>query len=451
MNITEFLNNDYNDAALYMLYRNTPGYVDGLKNGARKAIYTVKKLGLKTPVKVTAFGGKVTDTAAYLHGDSGIQGATVTMAANYCGANNLPTLEGVGSFGTRFSNAASAARYIFVKPADYFDLLFRKEDDCNLEYQEFEGQEIEPAFYVPTLPLLLLNGSEGIGVGFANDFYPRSVENVIKLTKAAIAGKNLKSEWFVPAWHGFRGSVEKVEDAWIVKGIAELDGKKLTITELPIAWELKPYTKLLDKLKEEKLIARYNDYSEDDTFKFDIWLTEEELAKGKAQIWKDLGLVKSMTENYTVFDESNEVKDDYTDVKDIFKDYYKIKIKYMKLRIKSETARLTTEENALKETYKFIQEVIKGTIVLKNKKKAEAEAELKAKGYTIIDKLLAMPLYSLTIDKAKEIEKKWKDKIKELEAMKAATPESLWLKDIEELEAELKKTGVLGNGNKVSK
>ena len=208
---------------------------------------------------------------------------------------------------------------------------------------------------------------------------------------------------------------------------------------------------MLDKLKEEKLIARYNDYSEDDTFKFDIWLTEEELAKGKAQIWKDLGLVKSMTENYTVFDENNEVKDDYTDVKDIFKDYYKIKIKYMKLRIKSETARLTTEENALKETYKFIQEVIKGTIVLKNKKKAEAEAELKAKSYTIIDKLLAMPLYSLTIDKAKEIEKKWKDKIKELEAMKAATPESLWLKDIEELEAELKKTGVLGNGSKVSK
>ena len=146
-------------------------------------------------------------------------------------------------------------------------------------------------------------------------------------------------------------------------------------------------------------------------------------------------------------DENNAVRE-YTNIRDLFNDYYKIKIKYLKLRIKSEIARLTKEESDLKEIYEFVQEVIKGTIVLKSKKKADVEAELKKKGYTIIERLLGMPLYSITSDKAKEIEKKWKDKVKEREAMEKETPESQWSKDIDELEEELKKEGILGNGSK---
>lgn len=111
----------------------------------------------------------------------------------------------------------------------------------------------------------------------------------------------------------------------------------------------------------------------------------------------------------------------------------------MKLRIKSEIARLLKEESDLKEIYDFIQEVIKGTVVLKGKKKAEVEAILKTKGYTIIDKLVSLPLYSITTDKAKEIEKRWKDKIAEREAMEKETPENYWLNDLKELEEALKK------------
>lgn len=444
MDITEFLNTQYNDAALYILYRATASYVDGLKMTARKIVYTTKKCNIKSPIKVTAYSSKIVDEAEYLHGETGAQGTIVTMAAKYCGANNLPILEGVGSFGTRFSPTASAPRYIFAKPSDYFNFLFRKEEEPNLIYQEFEGKEIEPVFYVPTLPLILLNGTEGIGVGFSSDIYPRSLENIFKITRAAITGKNLKKEWFNPHWEGFKGTVDKVEDSWMVRGIARLEGKKLFIDELPISWDLNSYLKKLQKLKEEGKVLKFNDFSEDDNFKFEVWLTDMELTKTEEQIWKDLGLSKSMTETLTCMDENNMVRE-YTDVRSIFNDYYKIKIKYLKLRIKSEIARLKKEENDLNETFRFIQEVIKGTIVLKDKKKSEAEAELKKKGYTIIDKLLAMPLYSITIDKAKEIEKKWKDKIKEREAMEQETPESVWIKDLDELEAELKKEGILGN------
>ena len=142
---------------------------------------------------------------------------------------------------------------------------------------------------------------------------------------------------------------------------------------------------------------------------------------------------------------------EFNNVREIFDKYYKIKIEYMKLRIISEIKRLKKEESDLKEIYEFIQEVIKGTVVLKDKKKAEVEAVLKDKGYTIIDKLISMPLYSITIDKAKEIEKKWKDKIKEREAMEKETPENYWLKDINELETALKKEGILAAGEKNGK
>ena len=446
MQISKFLNENYMEAALYILYRSTASYIDGLKNSSRKVVYTVKKSNIKTQMKVSALGSRVVDEAQYLHGDS-INGVVVTLAKNYCGENNLPLLEAIGAFGTRFSPTPAASRYIFTKPTEYFDLLFRKEDEVNLISQEFEGDTIEPVFYVPTLPLLFLNGTSGIGVGFSSDIFPRSIDNVIKITRAAIEGKNLKNEWFVPGWQGFRGTVENVEGSWIVKGLAKLEGRKLCIDELPISWNLKKYQKLLQKLKEEGKIIKYLDYSEDDIFKFEVWLTDDELKRSQDVIWKDLGLVETMTENLTCMDEKNSVRE-YKSVKDIFKDFYAIKIKYLKLRIKSEIARLSEEENALNETYRFIQEVIKGTIVLKDKKKAEDEAELKKKGYTIIEKLLNMPLYSITIDKANELQKKWKNKIQELEVMKAATPEKLWSQDIDELEAKLVDMGILKNGNK---
>lgn len=441
MKITNFLNDTYSEAALYMNFRNTASYVDGLKNAARKVVYTIKKKNIKELQKVSALGSEVVKTAEYLHGDSGIQGTIDTMAKSYCGANNLPVLKGTGAFGTRFTPTAAAARYIFAEPAEYFNELFKPEDDINLGNQTFEGHEIEPIYYAPTLPLLLVNGSEGIGVGFSSDIFPRSIENMFKATRAKIAKKNLKNEWFVPSWKGFKGTVELVEGSWIVKGLATFNGKKVLIEEVPMTWDLQGYTKLLRKLKEDGKISRFNDYAEDDNFKFEVYLTDEELAKGQDIILKDLGLVKSMTETLTCIDENNAIRE-YNNVREIFEDYYKLKIETLKKRIKSEIARLSKEEKDLNETYKFIMEVIKGTVDMKLKK-AEVEKVLKEKKYTIIDKLISLPLYNLTEDKAAELKKKWKDKVAELEQMKLETPESLWTKDLDALETKLKKLEIV--------
>lgn len=443
IDITEYLNKDYSEAALYMNFRNTASYIDGLKNAARKTVFVVKKEHIgNEPIKVSAMGSKVVDKAEYLHGDTGIQSTIVTMNQAFTGKNNLPVMEAVGNFGTRFIPEASAARYIFTRPQKYFNLIYRPEDDCNLTGQEFEGKEIEPIFYVPTLPMILVNGTEGIGVGFASTIYPRSIENMIKAIKAKIEGKNLKNDWFIPNWNGFIGKVYNKVDSWVVEGCCEFNNKKVHITELPITENLVSYTKKILKVaKEKNYIQRFNDYSENDKFEFDVWLTDEEAKKSQEQIKKDLGLVTSMSEVFTCIDENNAIKE-YKNAKDIFNDYYKIKIKYLKLRIKSEITHLEKDKNEWAEIYKFINEVIKGTIDLKLKK-AEVEKNLKEKGYTIIDKLLAMPLYSITKDKAAEIKQKLQDLKDQVDVMKNETPESMWIKDLNELEKELKKEGKL--------
>lgn len=453
MDITKFLNEEYSQSALYIAYRSLPSYIDGLKNSGRKAIYTIKKRNIKSKLKVSALGSSIIMDAGYLHGDSGIQGTIVTLAADFCGANNLPFIKGEGSFGTRLIPEASAPRYIFARMADYSDELFRKSDDENLITQKFEGDEIEPRFYVPTLPMILINGPEGIGVGFAADVHARPLENIIKLTKNKLEGKRIKKELLLPGWRGFKGTVTEIDtNKYEVRGIATISGKKVIIDELPITWDLQKYLDLLRKYKnpdpkkpkEKKRIEKYIDGSdpETDTFHFEITLTDEEAALPEETILKDLGLVETITENLALIGENNSVVE-FNNITEVFNAYYDIKLKYMEKRKLSETKRLENEKTYLAEIVRFIKEVIAGTINLKLKKSV-VEADMKKKKYVNIDKLISMPLYSITADKAKEVEEKYKAKVIELDNfIKNETATTLWLKDIEALEKELKKEGRL--------
>ena len=436
MNVSKFLNEQYSDSALYINYRSTPSYIDGLKNSTRKVVYTVKKQNIKSQMKVSALGSKVVDTSGYLHGDTSIQGAIVTLAQDFCGSNNLPVMEPVGSFGTRHIPEAAAPRYIFTKPSKYFDYLFRKEDDHNLIEQEFEGEKIEPMFYVPTLPLILLNGSTGIGVGFASTILARDLNNIISIVNNFLNKKKSEDELFKPSWKGFKGEVNYLGDnKWEVRGIANLNGKKLTITEVPISITLQKYISILRKAKEKGIITKYIDYSENDQFNFEVTLSDKEAAKDKETIMTDLKLIETITENLVCIDENNSTKE-FNSVKDIFKEYCKIRIEFLEKRLKSEIERLESEKNYLNECVSFILEVINNTINPKVKKDL-LEKELAYKGYKIIDKLISMPIYSLTEDKVEELKKRLENKILELEKMKKETPITLWKNDLKELEEQI--------------
>lgn len=431
--ITDFLEDDFSSSALYLSYRSLPSVADGLKQSHRKAVYTIKKKNIKDRQKVSQFGPLVAAETDYLHGDISIIGAITTLAQDYAGTNNLPLLVADGNFGTRFSHDPSAPRYIFTYPQKYFNSLFRKEDDCNLITQIFEGGVIEPRFYTPTLPMVLVNGCTGIGVGFASKILPRDPKSMIKVIKATLDGKKVNNDWFKPSFKGFTGSVEGgADNKWFIKGAVTLKGTKLTITEIPVSYSLSDYLTILKKLKEKEVIVKYSDSSEDDKFKFEVVLSATEAVKDLDTIMMDLKLIVPFTESLTCLDENNAITE-YDNPKAIFDAYYKIKILYMEKRILSEIERLTKEAANFKEVYSFIKDVIDGRINLKLKK-AEVEKQIKARGYVNVEKLLNMPLISITEERAAEAKSKWEAKEAELEAMKHETPSSLWKKDLDELE-----------------
>lgn len=429
MDITQYLNNEYSDSALYMSYRAIPSYIDGLKNSHRKIAYTIRKKNLKDELKVYQLASQVAMESNYIHGDVSLQGSIVTLAQNYTGSNNLPFLKGEGNFGTRFLNEASAARYISAKPQDYFGDIFKKEDDCNLITQVFEGDEIEPRFFVPTLPLVLINGITGIGVGFSSKILNRSVDNIKKAIIAKLDGKRVLPKWFTPAWNNFKGNVINLgNNRWDIRGILTVNGKKAHITELPIGYSLTEYMATLKKLKEKGIITKFIDNSEMDTFDFEVTLSEEESKKSFDEIFEDLKLSIIVTENLTCIDENNAIIE-FDTPEELFNKYFNIKVEYLNKRLKSEIERLEKETQNLEEVHKFITEVIKGTLNLK-KKKAELEKDMTSKGYINIDKLLALPLSSLTNERALEIKKRWEDKVTELEEMKKKDFKILWEEDL---------------------
>ena len=164
--IKDFLSSEYRDFAYYTIEgRAIPSIVDGFKPVQRKIIHIANqiwKIGSEKPLKVFQLSGKVASDAFYHHGEASLSNAVITMAQSF--KNNLPLLDEIGQFGSLRSPAAGAPRYIGTRLTKNFRLVYKDFD--LLTYREEEGQEIEPNFFLPIIPMVLVNGSSGIAVGF---------------------------------------------------------------------------------------------------------------------------------------------------------------------------------------------------------------------------------------------------------------------------------------------
>mmetsp|Transcript_18977 Transcript_18977/g.13769 ORF Transcript_18977/g.13769 Transcript_18977/m.13769 type:complete len:228 (+) Transcript_18977:655-1338(+) len=169
--------------------RSIPSLCDGLKPGQRKILFACFKRKLKDEIKVAQLAGYVAEHSAYHHGEQSLCSTIVTMAQNYVGSNNVNLLMPNGQFGTRNQGGKEAAspRYIFTMLNNVTRYLFHEDDDPVLNYLEEEGQHIEPNYYLPILPLSLVNGAEGIGTGWSTNIpshNPRDVcENLKRLMR----------------------------------------------------------------------------------------------------------------------------------------------------------------------------------------------------------------------------------------------------------------------------
>lgn len=466
----EFINKELIHFSKYDCDRSIPNLMDGLKISLRKILYCAFKKRLTSEIKVAQFSGYVSENSLYHHGEESLNKAIVGMAQNFIGSNNINLLYPSGQFGSRIKGGqdASSPRYIFTRLERITRLIFPEQDDKILKYLNDDGTPVEPQFYVPIIPMVLVNGSKGIGTGFSTEIMCYNPKDIIAYLKNKLCGSlnatvgqvscqdNIE---FFPYYEGFTGDIEKVSDTkFVFKGkYQKIDTDKIRVTELPVGYWTEDFKELLSELQNDKdkegkkIVPVVKDVFEnytDTTVEFVITfskgkLEELEAAKGDHGcngLQKMLKLYStSSTTNMNLFNYEDKLKK-YESVEEIIDDYYQIRLEYYEDRKEYMIDTLEKEIMILSNKAKYIKEVLDGTIDLRKKKKQEIIDMLQSKEYDTTDDdeefkyLVRMPMDSVSEENVEKLLKEHQEKEDELERIKSTTIQQMWLSELEILE-----------------
>ena len=441
--ITEFLSQEYKEFALYSIEgRAIPSVIDGFKPTQRKIIHIasiVWKNGSEKNLKVFQLSGKVASDAFYHHGDMSLSNAIINLAQKF--KNNAPLLEEDGQFGSLRSPQAGAPRYIGTKLSPNFRLMYK--DFELLEYKEEEGESIEPKFFLPIIPTVLINGGSGIAVGFASNILNRDVKEIIDVCVKYLNGKKITT--VKPSLTGFTGTyIQDTENSkkWYIRGkLDRVNTTTVKITELPPSMTYEKYEEILDRLVENKDVVSYEDNCKDNidyTLKFTrnfLETTDDE------KLFKLLKLEESETENYNTLDEHGKLKI-FESVEDIIKYFVDFRLSYYQLRKDHQLDKLQYELKVLGNRGKFIKAILDGKIIVNNKSKDEIVTQIESISIEMIDDsydyLLRMPIYSLTKEMFEKLKADFTSKKEEIEKLKLVDPKDMYIEDLSELKKKFK-------------
>ena len=447
--ISEFFKNDVPSYGCYDNCRKIANYVDGLKISMRKILYTLLKKYGKEKTKTEAVANVAAAFTNYLHGAANLGGVCDTMAQSFVGANNYPLIEGnSGGFGTRINPTCAANRYTKIAASDVIRKVLDPDDMEIIGRQFFEGDWIEPKFFMPVFPMLFLNGSHGMSTGFSHDIYPRNPAEVMEYIKKKLSGTANPRMELLPWFRGHTGKVEYNKEAGRNESFGvyvKNNMNSYTVTELPIGMEYQKYKETLDKLEENGTIQDYDDKCDPKTDKilFEIKTTREFTRKHDSErsVYEALKLVKSLPETLCCIDENNRVRE-FSSVKEILDAFIDIRLKYYKTRKEHILKTLKADIEKLLSKYLFVEGIVKKTIVVSNRKKADVEAQLD-KIQRIIkvdgsyDYLLALPIHQLVSEKLDELKKQIQDKKDLFKATKETAVETMWTNDLHEFKKAL--------------
>ena len=441
--------------------RSIPNLMDGLKISLRKILFSAFKKNLTTEIKVAQFSGYVSEHSGYHHGEASLNAAIVGMAQNFVGSNNINLFMPNGQFGTRLQGGKDSAseRYIFTQLNKITRSIFPASDDNVLNYLNDDGLLVEPLYYAPIIPMVLVNGSKGIGTGFSTDIMCYNPLQIIQYIQNKLLLIEDDAIDFIPYYEGFKGDVTKLTDEkFLIKGLYEKVGPdKIKVTELPVGYWTEDFKELLEELiepapgkdgkKVTPIIKDYDDMSKDTNVDFTITFAKgklEELESNKG----DYGcngmekLLKLYTTNSTsnmhLFD-ADDLLRKFEKVSDIIDSYYVVRLKLYQTRKAHMIQALERELVLLTNKAKYIQENLVGTIDLRKKKKEEVIALLHGKGYDVIDNdeeykyLTKMPMDSVTEENVEKLLKDKGNKEMELESVKSKTINKMWNEELEVL------------------
>ncbi|KAL3444189.1 DNA topoisomerase [Aspergillus insuetus] len=479
----DFINKELIQFSMADNIRSIPSVLDGLKPGQRKVLYTCFKRNIKKDVKVVELAGSVSSLTAYHHGEVSLQQTIVGLAQDFVGSNNINCLEPSGNFGSRLQGGSdsASARYIFTRLSPFARRVFNAQDDPLLTHSVDDGKVIEPEVYIPVVPMVLINGADGIGTGWSTSIPNYNPEEIVDNLRRMMEGEEPKP--MQPWFRGFKGPVTPMgNDRYKFGGIVrELSEKEVEITELPIrTWTQDFKDRLEDIIKGEKtpsFIKDYKDYNTHTDVNFILQLDEKNIKAPMTQevLEEKLKLSKTIaTTNLVAFDAEGRIHK-YENVEEILKEFFAVRLKFYERRKQYQLGQLQKELEKLTNQARFVQMIIDGELVVSKKKKSVLVKELKEKGFKpfpkvadaakagetervleasddesaeneedaddlshAYDYLLGMAIWSLTQERVEKLRRQIGDKEIEIDVLIKLSKEDMWKRDLDDFMNEWK-------------
>jgi DNA topoisomerase-2 len=171
--------------------RQIPSFLDGLTRARRKVTAGALRCfgNDNRERKVFQFSGYVAEHMFYHHGDASLNSTIIGVAQNFPGAYLYPTLIGIGQFGTRHQGGKDhgSPRYISVKLNNkLIPKLYPQVDTCLLDHVIEDGERAEPKYFVPVLPMAILESGLNPSEGWRYTCWARNFDQVVKIVRAYI-------------------------------------------------------------------------------------------------------------------------------------------------------------------------------------------------------------------------------------------------------------------------
>jgi DNA topoisomerase-2 len=382
--------------------RSIPSIMDGLKPSQRKVLFGILNRSSKAEIKVMQLAGEIGHKTAYHHGEQSLVSTIISMAQDFLGSNNLNLLLPKGQFGTRLMGGKdhASARYIFTRMNELCQAVFPKDDMPLLEYKVDDGQSVEPEYYVGIIPMVLVNGCDGIGTGFSTSIPCFNPEEICNIIRNMLNGKSASN--IDPWYRGFQGSItKKTASSYTTRGtVAEVNDNTLDIMELPIGqWtadyqdylknEINPTDKKgKKKSKASVWLKDFSEFSTERTVGFRLTLLDGVLdnwKKNPLKMAKTLKLERTLnTSNMHAHDKDGEIVK-YTSVKKIFEAFYEERHALYVRRKDYLIKKFTREKAILDNKKRFLEELMNDTLDLFKKPKSYWEQKLEERKYGKFD------------------------------------------------------------------
>jgi DNA gyrase/topoisomerase IV subunit B len=452
MNVTypEFIHKDLIHFSNYDIERSIPSMIDGLKTSQRKILYSCFKRNLiDKEIRVSQLAAYISENTCYHHGEASLQSTIVGMAQDFVCSNNINLLMPIGQFGSRIHGGKDAgqSRYIHTMLSKECCNIFKKEDRNILNYLDDDGTSIEPQFYVPTIPMILVNGALGIATGFSTNipcFNPNDITEVLKLL---IKNENVDNYELKPWYKGFNGEIFKKEDKYFSKGIYKKNKNKIIVTELPIGvwiYDYKCHLEDILDVSNSKYLSDFKSYennSSDTVVNIELVFNNENVINDYLNTIENNGFNKfennfkmitskqlSMTNMYA-FNENGQIQK-FSNPVDIIKRFYEVRLEYYSKRKEYICNNITNELNIMNNKIRFITEVIEEKLIIHKIKKIELDEYLDNNSYDKIndnyDYIIKIPIYNFTIDKVDNLKKEKESLNEKFNHIKNKSIEDMW-------------------------